>query len=186
MDAQLKKQAETKFQAAIDHLQTELAGIRSGRANAGLVDSLKVSVYGQDMQLKAIATVSTPDAKTIQIQPWDQGNLASIEKAISEQSNLGLTPNNDGRIIRINIPPMSEETRTQLTKLVREKAEAAQVSLRNARHEAINNAKAQEKSKQLTQDDVTKLEKNLNDMIDVHQKQIHSLVAAKETEIMEV
>lgn len=186
MDQQLKSQAETKFKAAIEHLRTELSGVRSGRANPGLVDSLKVNVYGQDMQIKAIATVSTPDAKTIQIQPWDQGNLAAIEKAISEQSGIGLTPNNDGRIIRISIPPMSEETRNQLTKLVREKSENTQVSMRNARHEAINDAKAQEKAKTLTQDQVVKLEKDLNTLIDTYQTQIAEIVKAKEQEIMEV
>lgn len=186
MDTQLKNQAQTKFDAAIAHLESELSGIRSGRANPGLVDSIKVNVYGQDMPLKSVATVSTPDAKTIQIQPWDQSNLSAVEKALTEQPNLGLTPNNDGRIIRISIPPMSEETRTQLTKVVREKAEGAQVSLRNARHEALNSAKAAEKNKQLTQDQVAKLEKDLNALIDGQQKKIQTLVDAKEQEIMEV
>lgn len=186
MDQQLKKQAEQKFQAAIEHLQGELSSVRSGRANPGLVDSIKVNVYGQEMMLKAIATVSTPDAKTIQIQPWDQGNLSSIEKAISDQPNLGLNPSNDGRIIRITLPALSEETRTQLTKLVREKAEGAQVSMRNARHEAINTAKSSEKSKALTQDQVVRLEKELNSLIDGFQKNIQDLIAAKERELMEV
>ena len=93
------KLAERKFNDAIDHLNGELAGGRSGRASSGLVDSIRVEVYGQSMPLKTIATITTPDAKTIQIQPWDQSNLAFIEKAISENQNLGLNPSNDGRII---------------------------------------------------------------------------------------
>ena len=132
------KQAQQKFNDSIDHLNSELTGVRTGRASAGLVDTIKVEVYGQSMPLKSVATITTPDAKTIQIQPWDQSNLSFIEKAISENQNLGLTPNNDGRVIRVNIPPLNEETRTQLTKVCKEKAESANISMRNARHEVLS------------------------------------------------
>jgi ribosome recycling factor len=186
MDNQLLKQAEAKFKDAIEHLETELAGVRSGRASAGLVDGIKAEVYGQSMPLKSIATITTPDAKTIQIQPWDQSNLAFIEKAISENQSLGLTPNNDGRIIRINLPPLSEETRTQLGKVVREKSEACNVSMRNARHEALNSAKDQEKSKVLTQDQVVKMQKDLDKLIDEYQKKVQEIASRKEQELMSV
>ncbi|TXI86422.1 MAG: ribosome recycling factor [Chryseobacterium sp.] len=186
MESQLLKQAEDKFKDSLAHLETELAGLRSGRASGGMVDSIKVEVYGQSMPLKAIATITTPDAKTIQIQPWDQSNLAFIEKAISENQNLGLTPNNDGRVIRINLPPLSEETRNQLVKVVREKAEAANVSMRNARHEAINHAKSKEKAKEITQDQVVKLQKDLDGLIEKYHKQVQEIIGAKEQDLMVV
>lgn len=185
MESQLLKTCESKMKSALEHLASELTGVRSGRANGGLVDSIKVNVYGQDSPLKAIATISTPDAKTIQIQPWDAGNLASIEKAISSQEHLGLNPSSDGRVIRINVPPMSEETRTQMTKLCRQKAEDATISLRNARHEAINDAKALEKDKSISQDQLSALEKSATTLIDSYQKQVHEMVSQKETELMQ-
>jgi ribosome recycling factor len=180
------KQAEKKFNDSIDHLNGELSGVRSGRASAGLVDTIKVEVYGQSMPLKSVATITTPDAKTIQIQPWDQSNLAFIEKAISENQNLGLNPSNDGRVIRVNIPPLSEETRTQLTKVVKEKAESANISMRNARHEVLNGAKADEKAGNITQDQLVKTQKDLDKLIDDYHKKIQTIVEDKEKEIMSV
>jgi ribosome recycling factor len=180
------KQAEKKFNDSIDHLNSELSGVRSGRASAGLVDTIKVDVYGQSMPLKSVATITTPDAKTIQIQPWDQSILAFIEKAISENQNLGLTPNNDGRVIRVNIPPLSEETRTQLAKVVKEKAEAANISMRNARHEVLNGAKADEKANTITQDQLVKAQKDLDKLIDDYHHKVQKIVEDKEKEIMSV
>ncbi len=186
MDRQLFKQAEDKFKDALEHLGSELVGLRSGRASTGLVDSIRVEVYGQSMPLKAIATITTPDAKSIQIQPWDQGNLGFIEKAISEAKNLGLNPSNDGRVIRIALPALSEETRTQLARVVKEKAEAANVSIRNARHEALNTAKTNQKAKELTQDQAIKLQKDLDALVDSYHKKIQAVVSAKEQELMTV
>lgn len=180
------KQAQQKFNDSIDHLNSDLTGVRTGRASAGLVDSIKVDVYGQSMPLKSVATITTPDAKTIQIQPWDQSNLAFIEKAISESQNLGLTPNNDGRVIRVNIPPLNEETRTQLTKVCKEKAEAANISMRNARHEVLNSAKADEKSNSITQDQLVKVQKDLDKLIDEYHQKVNKIVEEKEKEIMSV
>lgn len=183
---QLIKQAEEKFKNSIEHLEAELTSIRSGRASTGLVDSINVEVYGQKMPLKTISTITTPDAKTIQIQPWDISNLAFIEKAISENQSLSLTPNNDGRVIRINIPPLSEEVRTQLTKVVKEKAEQTNISMRNARHEILNSAKSKEKSKEITKDDVMRVQKELDSMVDKYQKQIQETVNKKIEDLMSV
>ncbi len=180
------KQAQQKFNDSIDHLNSELTGVRTGRASAGLVDTIKVEVYGQSMTLKSVATITTPDAKTIQIQPWDQSNLSFIEKAISENQNLGLTPNNDGRVIRVNIPPLNEETRTQLTKVCKEKAESANISMRNARHEVLNSAKADEKANVITQDQLVKVQKDLDKLIDEYHQKIQKIVEDKEKEIMSV
>jgi ribosome recycling factor len=186
METQLLKSAEAKFKATLEHFESELTGVRTGRASAGLVDTIRVEVYGQSMPLKTIATISTPDAKTIQIQPWDQSNLSFIEKAISENPNLGLNPSNDGRVIRIAVPALSEETRIQLIKLVKEKAELANVSLRNGRHEALNTAKTKEKAKELTQDQVTKLQKAIDSLIDTYNKSVQAIVVKKEQELMSV
>ena len=172
------------MQAALQHLQEELTGVRSGRANAGLVDSIKINVYGQESPLKTIATITTPDAKTIQIQPWDVGNISAIEKAISENQTLGLSPSSDGRVIRINVPSLSEETRNQMVKLVREKAENANISLRNARHEAINDAKKAEKAKSMSQDDLSKVEKDIASLLEKYQKQISDIITEKEDELL--
>lgn len=185
MNTQYLKTAESKMQDALNHLQDELTGVRSGRANAGLVDSVKVNVYGQESPLKTIATISTPDAKTIQIQPWDASNIAAIEKAISENQNLGLNPSSDGRVVRINVPTMSEETRNQMVKLVREKAESANISLRNARHEAINDAKKAEKAKSISQDELSKLEKDITNSLEKYQTQINNIIADKESELLQ-
>ena len=180
------KQAQQKFDDSIDHLNSELTGVRTGRASVGLVDTIKVDVYGQSMPLKSVATITTPDAKTIQIQPWDQSNLAFIEKAISESQNLGLTPNNDGRVIRVNIPPLNEETRTLLTKVCKEKAESANISMRNARHEVLNSAKADEKANSITQDQLIKAQKDLDKLIDDYHQKVIKIVEEKEKEIMSV
>lgn len=185
MDAQYLKTAESKMQAALQHLQEELTGVRSGRANPGLVDTIKVNVYGQESPLKTIATITTPDAKTIQIQPWDNGNISVIEKAISENQTLGLNPSSDGRVIRINVPTMSEETRNQMVKLVREKAENANISLRNARHEAINDAKKAEKDKSISQDELSRIEKDVTSLLEKYQNQINSTISDKESELLQ-
>jgi len=185
MNQQLLKTAEQSMQAAFDHLQGELSGVRSGRANAGLVDSVKVNVYGQEMPLKSIATISTPDAKTIQIQPWDVSNITAIDKAISENQTMGLNPSSDGRVVRINVPPMSEETRVQMVKLIHEKSETAIISLRNARHEAINGAKKAEKDKSLSLDQLARLEKDVNALIEKYQGQVQAAIKLKEAELMQ-
>lgn len=186
MQTQLVKQAEEKFKSSLDHLETELVSIRSGRASSGLVDGIKAEVYGQKMTLKSISTITTPDAKTIQIQPWDISNLPFIEKAISENQSLGLNPSSDGRVVRISIPPLSEEVRTQITKLVKEKAEQANISLRNIRHEILNSAKSSEKAKDLTKDDVVKIQKDLDNLVDQYHKKIQEIVNNKIEDLMSV
>ena len=180
MNQEYLKSAEEKMKASLQHFTEELAGLRSGRANTAMIDSLKVSVYGQDMTLKGIASVSTPDAKTLQIQPWDASNLAAIEKAISDNPNMAYTPNNDGHVIRINVPPMSEETRNQMVKVLHSKAEECNISLRNARHDALNDGK---KNKSLTEDDEKSLEKDLNSLIDKYHKQVEEISKNKEDEL---
>jgi ribosome recycling factor len=185
MNQEFLKAAEDKMKASLQHFTEELAGLRSGRANTAMIDSIKVSVYGQDMPLKGIASISTPDAKTLQIQPWDASNMAAIEKAITENTTLAFTPNNDGHVIRINVPPMSEETRAQMVKVLHSKGEECNISLRNARHDALNDGKTAAKAKKITEDDITSLEKDLNTLIDKYQAQVTEISKNKETELLQ-
>lgn len=180
--AQQLKTARQKFDEALEFFEGELVGVRSGRAHPGLVENLKVDSYGQQMPLKSLATISAPDPKTIQIQPWDNSQLVPIEKALREDQALGLNPNNDGHVIRLNIPPLSEETRSQLIKVIGQKAEACNISLRNIRHEAMATAK----KSAATQDQQKNLEKELNKLIDEYQGKINVAVKSKETELMTI
>lgn len=178
--------AEPKMQKALDYFEEELSQVRGGRAQLGLVDSIKVDVYGQEMLVKQIATVLTPDARTIAIQPWDKANMAAIEKAIRETQSLGLNPSNDGHVIRLNIPPLTEERRAQLVKLVSGKTEACNIALRNVRHEVLHDAKKKLKDKEISEDEFYQIEKQLNAMIEKYHEQAAAAFAAKEREMMEL
>ncbi len=178
--------ADAKMLKAIGHLREELNGLRTGRASVVMVDGVIVDYYGQSMQLKTLATIGTPDAKTISITPWDRNALEPIEKAIRETQSLGLVPNSDGHTIRLNIPPMTEERRRDVVKQLGEKVEACHISLRNVRHEILNDVKKMEKNKQATQDDVKFAEGELNKKIDGHRLVINEIEAIKTTEIMQV
>lgn len=180
------RDTKSKMSQAIVHFEQELGSVRGARASAGLLDSVKVDIFGQSMSLKQVASINTPDARTLLVQPWDRANLATIEKAIRENQSLGLNPATDGAMVRINIPPMTEERRNQLAKLLSEKAETAKVSLRNVRHDALDRAKRALKDKQITEDDSRRLDKELNRLIDEFGKQIETLLAKKQTEIMEI
>ena len=172
------RDTKSKMSQAIVHFEQELGSVRGARASAGLLDSVKVDIFGQSMSLKQVASINTPDARTLLVQPWDRANLAVIEKAIRENQSLGLNPATDGA--------MTEERRNQLAKLLSEKAETAKVSLRNVRHDALDRAKRALKDKQITEDDSRRLDKELNRLIDEFGKQIKTLLAKKQTEIMEI
>lgn len=178
--------ADPKMLKATEHLREELASLRTGRASAALVEGITVDMYGQHMPLKSVATISTPDVRTIAITPWDPNALAPVEKAIRETQSLGLTPNNDGHTIRLNIPPLTEERRREIVKGLGEKVEGCRIAIRNIRHELLNEAKKLEKAKSATQDDVKYAEEQLNKKIDRFQDQIDEIARAKEAEIMEV
>lgn len=186
MQPQSLKSAEEQMKNALEFFDQELKGVRSGRAQASLVDSIKVDVYGQSMMIKQIATVNTPDAKTIAITPWDKANMSSIEKAIRETQSLGLNPASDGQAVRINIPPLTEERRREMVKMISEKLEACSISLRNARHDVLNEAKRQLKARDITEDDYYQTEQDLNKLIDKYNKTAEQKFAAKEREMMEI
>ncbi|HLG68982.1 MAG TPA: ribosome recycling factor [Chloroflexota bacterium] len=177
--------ADAKMKSSIEVLRKELASIRTGRASPGLVEGLHVEYYGTDTPLKQLANISTPEPRTIVIQPYDRGAMASIEKAILK-SDLGLTPNNDGQHIRLTIPTMTEERRRDMVKLVRKQVEEGRVAVRNVRREAIDHLKAMEKEKTLSADDDKRAQERLQKLTDSYIKQIDDIGHAKEAEMMEV
>ena len=188
MQHDLVEAAKPRMDRAIEHLESELRGLRTGRASTALVDSLQVESYGSLQPLKAVASITVPDARSLVITPWDKTLLSVIEKVIRETPSLGLNPTNDGNVIRLAIPPMTEERRRDLTKVLGQKIEECRISLRNARHEALAEAKKHERDKQATaaQDDVKATETELNKVLDVYQKQIEAIQIAKTAEIMEI
>lgn len=182
----LVKAAEPKMDKALEHLQQELSALRTGRASVALVDGLTMDYYGQTMQIKQLATIGTPDARTIAITPWDRNALPVIEKAIRDSQSLGLTPNNDGTNIRLNIPPLTEERRRDIVKTLGDKVEQCRIALRNIRHEVLNEVKRMEKDKTATTDDVKFAEQQLNKKMEEYQGKIEGIEAAKAAEIMQV
>ncbi len=182
----LLSQAETKMAKAIEHLENELRQLRTGRASAALVEDIKIDVYGQPMVLKQVASITVPDAKSIAIVPWDRANLAPIEKALRDSSTLGLNPVNDGNAIRLNIPPLTEERRRDIVKQMKEKVEHSHISLRNVRHEVLDQAREMEKQKLATQDDVKSTEQALGKLMDQMRLRTSQIETAKEHDLMEV
>jgi ribosome recycling factor len=174
------------MEKAIDHLQNELNSLRTGRASTALVDGVMVEYYDALQPLKAIAQISTPDARTIAITPWDKGAMPSIEKAIRDNHSLGLTPSNDGQVIRLSIPPLTEERRREIVKSLGTKIEDARIVLRNIRQDILRDIKRLEKDKKVTQDDVKFAEAELNKKIDQFHKRIEEVEAAKTAEIMAI
>jgi ribosome recycling factor len=180
------KSAVPKMDKAIEHFSEELKTLRTGRASTAVLDNLVVEYYGTPQPLRAIASVNTPDARTIAVTPWDKGALAVIEKAIRENQSLGLNPSNDGNVIRLNVPPMTEERRREVVKSLGSKVEDCRIALRNIRHDVLGEVKRLEKAKEATTDDVKFAENELGKKIDQYQKKIDELEAAKTKEIMEV
>lgn len=186
MNNDLLRQAGQDMEKALEHLQQELASLRTGRANASLVENITVQVYEQQMPLKSLANISTPDAQSITISPWDPNNLAAIEKALQADKTLDLNPQNDGSNLHINLPPMTQERREQLIKTLSEKAEATRVSMRNARHDALDTAKKEQKAGDLSQDEYHRIEKQLNEKIDNYQQRVDEAIEHKKAELMAV
>jgi ribosome recycling factor len=176
---------EKRMRGAIETLKKEYAGLRTGRANAHLLDPVFVNVYGARMPLNQCATVSTPDAKTISVQVWDKSQVKAVEKAISE-ANLGLTPRSDGQLIRLSMPPLTGERRTELAKLAHKYAEQGRVGVRNVRRDGMDLLKKLEKDGKMSEDDGRKNGTKVQELTDRLIKEIDQLMAAKETEIKQV
>ena len=177
----LKQQLEKSVQS----LKSDLSKVRTGRASTALVDTIHVDYYGSTTALSQVANLSTPDARTIQVSPWEAGMLGAIEKAILA-ANLGFTPQSDGKIIRIPLPALTEERRKEMTKLVRKMGEESKIALRNHRREANEELKKQEKLKKISEDEVKKALDQVQKVIDEKSTEIDKIVSAKEKDIMTI
>ena len=177
--------AEEKMESAVDYLRKEFRSIRTGRASAGLVDHIRVEYYGSPTELRQLASIATPDASLIVIKPFDPSSLKDIEKAIYA-SNIGITPNSDGKVIRLAVPPLSTERRQQITVQLRKMAEAARVSVRSARRDANKEVERQEKDSELTEDESKKGKDDVQELTNTYEKKITDVLDAKIAEIQEL
>jgi ribosome recycling factor len=178
-------EARTAMEKSTEALQNDFAAMRTGRASTGLVDKLLVDYYGTPTQLQELALISVPEPQLISIRPYDPGSMKQIERAIM-QSDLGLTPNNDGKIIRLQIPSLTEERRRELTKSAAKRAEEARVSIRHARRNALEDMKSFEKDKLISEDELYKGRDKVQKLTDEYIKKVDEIGAAKEKEILEV
>ncbi len=179
------QECSRKMEKTLDVLADNFGAVRAGRANAKVLDRINVEYYGQETPLNGVATISSPDARTLVIQPWDTKLLKDIQKAI-QCSDLGINPQNDGRVIRLVFPQLTEERRKELSKQVKKYAEDAKVAMRNIRREGMDYVKAQKKKAEITEDEQKKAEKDLQDMLDKFIKRVDDALAAKEKELMAI
>lgn len=177
--------AESHMQKAVESTQRAFNSIRTGRANAALLDRVMVEYYGSPTPLKSLANINTPDASTIAIQPYDRSSLNLIEKAIS-MSDIGLTPSNDGSVIRLNIPPLTSERRKELVKVAAKYAEEGKVSIRNIRRDTVDSIRKQEKSSEISEDEARNMQDKIQKLTDKYIAKIDELLAEKEKDITTV
>ena len=177
--------AEQLMKKTIDRLNTDLAAVRTGRASPAILDPIRVNYYGQMVPVQQVGQVAVAEARTLEVRPWDTGVLPELEKAI-KAANIGVNPNNDGKILRLVFPPLTEERRKDLVKLVKKLAEDFRVSLRNERRDAIEKVKAAEKAKEITQDQLKQAEEKLTGLTNSFIKKIDETIANKEKEILAI
>ena len=180
------KAYEQKMNQAIAHFEDEAKKIRTGRANPGMLEGVVVEAYGARMPLIQVATVTVPEPQLLQISPFDPTNLQAVIKAIREDQTQGFNPSDDGRVVRVPIPPLTTERRQQIVKQLGERVEDCRIALRNARHDALKDAKAKKDAKELSEDDLKRAEKNLDEVMHRAQTKLEDLAKAKEQEIMTI
>lgn len=181
----LKKSSEEKMKKTISSLKEDFQGIRAGRANTSLLDKITVDYYGQQSPINQVAGLSAPEPRMLMISPWDPKLIPEIEKSILK-SDLGITPSNDGKVIRLIIPQLTEERRKDLTKVVGKNSEAAKIAIRNIRRDAMDEIKKAEKSKEITEDDRKSNEEEIQKLTDKYIEEIDKITKAKEIELMEI
>ena len=179
------KQFEKKMNTTLEVLASDFGAVRAGRANAQVLDRISVEYYGTPTPINQVGTISSPDPRTLVIQPWDGSLLKAIEKAI-QVSDLGINPQNDGRVIRLVFPQLTEERRVELTKQVKKYGEESKVAIRNIRRDAVDMVKKQQKKSEITEDDEKKAEKDIQELTDKYIKKIDEACAAKEKELMAI
>lgn len=177
---------ELKMQAALDHFEAELRKVQTGRAQPSMLDGIKVEVYGTIMPLNQAANVMAPEPQMLQVTPFDPSNIAAIAAAIRNDQSLGLNPSDDGRVVRVPVPPLTEERRRQLVKQAGEKVEEARIGIRGARQDALQDAKRQKEAKALTEDDVKAVEKAIDGLVSDYQSKVDAVFKAKEQDILKV
>lgn len=185
MIEEVLSEAKSRMSKSIEVLKRDLAGIRTGRASPMIFDNIKIDYYGTQTPLKQIATISAPEARLLIIQPWDNATLGDITKAI-QKSDLGLNPSSDGHMIRIPIPPLSEERRREMVKLVHKRAEEGKVALRNVRRDSMDMLKDLEKEKEISQDEQKRAQSKLQEITDGFISEVDQIAKDKESELLEV
>ena len=181
---QIVDDTKKKIQAAIEHLQDELKKIRTGRANAGMLDSVVVEAYGTPMPLNQVATVSVPEPQLIQITPFDPSNLQAIADAIRNNQSLGLNPMDDGHVVRVPIPPLTEERRREIAKQLGEKVENCLISMRQARHEALRHIDKAKKDKTISENDQQRIDRQIDEVMTQQKTEVDKLARDKEQDIL--
>ncbi|MFO7171531.1 MAG: ribosome recycling factor [Bacillota bacterium] len=179
------RQAEEKMKKSVEIFRRDLASIKAGRATPALLDKVQVEAYGTVMPISQVATITAPDPRTLVIDPWDKSNMKAIEKAILN-SDLGLNPNNDGKVIRLILPPLTEERRKELVKMIHKRAEEERVVIRNIRRDANEEIRKAEKAKTITEDESRRGQEEIQKLTDKYIKEVDQILAAKEKEILEV
>jgi ribosome recycling factor len=183
--ADFKHKATEKMEGQLEHLRHEFTGLRTGRASIALLDNVKVNYYGTPTPLKQVATLATPESRLITVQPFDRALLKDIEKAILA-SDLGLTPANDGKLIRLPIPPLTEERRKDLVKVARRVAEEVRVHVRNIRRDILDEVKKHQKDSKLTEDEIEKVQEDIQKLTDTYILKVDEILKKKEAEITEI
>lgn len=179
---ELLHDTETKMKKTVEATHREFSTVRTGRASSAILDNIRVEYYGTQTPLKQMAAVTTPDARLVMVQPWDKNALADIEKAILK-SDIGIAPTNDGKVIRLSIPPLTQERRAELDKILKKVAEDGHVSIRASRHAAIESVRKLEKDKVITEDEKFKAQDDIQKLTDKYIKEIDTALSAKEKEI---
>lgn len=184
--SQLLQETKTKLSQAEEHFKQEIGKIRTGRAHPSMLDGIMVEAYGTPMPLKAVGSITAPEAQLLQITPFDPNNLQAISDAIRDDQALGLNPADDGRVVRIQIPPLTEETRQQMVKVLYQKVEDYAIAGRNARHDSLQRAEAAEKSKDMSKDELERFKKQMDELMAEQKSRVDELAKTKEQEILTV
>lgn len=184
--SQVVSDAETKFKKAVEHFEDELKKIRTGRAHPGMLDGIMVEAYGVQMPLIQVGSITAPEAQLLQISPFDPGNIQAIASAIRDNPTLGLNPSDDGRVVRVPVPPLTEERRREIAKQLSGKGEECNIALRAIRHDSLSAIDKAKKDKTLGEDDAKRLSTQIEDLMNKQKQIIESSLAAKEAEVMKV
>src|SRR3989344_3938327 len=179
--AQILEEVKRKIDAATVHLQDELKKLRTGRAHPGMLDNVMVEAYGQTMPLKAVGSIIAPEATLLQITPFDPNNLQAIAEAIRNDQALGLTPSDDGRVVRVSLPPMTSENRQAMVKQLNQKVEDGMIAVRNIRHEVFHKGEQAEKDKKICKDERLRFEKQVDELVAKQKTEVEAIAKAKET-----